>query len=231
MPIEYPEFFFRLVRPRDVEAKFRAALNDPKIIAAVGVEDPRMIVEYIRDHTDDDELWMAGCKLFPLPDQHELFGFRFQKPVEHMGYLLTPNGIIDLGRPSFALDDDTGAATWVRYYRQLVHKCMSYNPAYRRPALKQYSSFERGMKPIRNKRGEEEWLIDQIVDATTIDYTRWYKVRWLGFGEDRDTWETRHNLRNCIALDRWEYAQKQPVTEYQDGLKITRRYVAEFPFP
>ena len=63
MPIEYPEFFFRLVRPRAVTAKFRTAITDPALIAAVGVEDPQMIVEYLRDNTEDDDLWMAACKL------------------------------------------------------------------------------------------------------------------------------------------------------------------------
>jgi hypothetical protein len=79
MPIEYPEFFFRLVRPRNVEAKFRAAVNDPAIIAAVGVEDPQMVVEYLRDNTDDDDLWMAACKLFPLPGQHGRLQFQFPR--------------------------------------------------------------------------------------------------------------------------------------------------------
>ncbi|KAJ2917696.1 hypothetical protein MD484_g2716, partial [Candolleomyces efflorescens] len=121
MPIDYPAYFFRLIRPRAVEAKFRAAINDPAIIAAVGVEDPQMIVEYLRDNTEDDELWMAACKLFPLPEQHELLGFQLDPAVPHIGYLVIPGAIVDLGAPNVNMDDSRGMLTWVRTYREMVH--------------------------------------------------------------------------------------------------------------
>lgn len=70
MPIEYPWFFFRLIRSRNILEKFQVALNDPATLKAVGVEDPQMLIEYMRDHTEDDEVWMAACKLFPVPGQH-----------------------------------------------------------------------------------------------------------------------------------------------------------------
>jgi hypothetical protein len=85
---------------------------------------------------------------------------------------------------------------------------MSYDPSYRRPALKLYTARRRALTPI-NTRGREEWRIDQIVDAKIVKGKRMYKVRWLGYGEGDDTWETRHTLRDCEALARWDYAQKQ----------------------
>ncbi|RXW14842.1 hypothetical protein EST38_g11012 [Candolleomyces aberdarensis] len=121
MTIQYPDFFFHLVRPSDVKEKLKAAINDPKTLEAVGVEDPRMLVEYVRDNTEDDEIRMGACKLFPLPDQHELFGFRFKPPPEHAAYLVTSAGVFDVGRAAVALDDDKGASTWVRTYRKMVH--------------------------------------------------------------------------------------------------------------
>jgi hypothetical protein len=89
---------------------------------------------------------------------------------------------------------------------------MSFNPAYRRPALTQKRVLRRGNQrgacPITNNRGEKEYYIDQIVDAITIKGRQWYRVRWMGFGERDDTWESRRTLQNCRALDRWEYAQQ-----------------------
>ncbi|RXW18546.1 hypothetical protein EST38_g7309 [Candolleomyces aberdarensis] len=121
MAIEYPDFFFHLVRPSDVKEKLKAAVNDPKTLEAVGVEDPQMLVEHVRDNTDDNEIWMGACKLFPLPGQHELFGFHFKPPPEHAAYLVTSAGVFDISRAAMALDDDKGAATWVRTYRTMVH--------------------------------------------------------------------------------------------------------------
>ena len=69
MAIEYPWYFFRLIRPRETMEKFKALLEDPATLNAVGEPDPQKLVEYVRDTTDDDEIWIAGCKLYPLPGQ------------------------------------------------------------------------------------------------------------------------------------------------------------------
>ena len=48
--LNFPSFFFRLVRPVEVANRLRDVLNHPDTIAAVGVEDPQMLVEYVREH-------------------------------------------------------------------------------------------------------------------------------------------------------------------------------------
>jgi hypothetical protein len=139
MAIEYPYYFFHLVRPIRVREKLKAAAMEPKTLEAVGVEDPKMIIEYVRDHTEDDDVWMAACKLFPLPGQHgkstvsaitcgiltnlntELFGFHFEPGIASTAYLVTSEGIYDVGRAERNLDNDRGALTWVRTYRQMVN--------------------------------------------------------------------------------------------------------------
>jgi hypothetical protein len=65
--INYPNFFFRLVRPIEVANRLKDVLNHPDTIAAVGVEDPKMLVEHIRDHHSDPVLREAARKLFPNP--------------------------------------------------------------------------------------------------------------------------------------------------------------------
>jgi hypothetical protein len=87
-------------------------------------------------------------------------------------------------------------------------RIMSYDPSCCRPALKLHTVRRRRLQPLRDK-GKEEFFIDQIIDVKIVKGKRWYRVRWLGYGEEDDTWESRHTLRDCKALARWDYAQEQ----------------------
>ena len=45
----------------------------------------------------------------------------------------------------------------------------------------------------------KECLFDRIVDYEDVGPTRKYKVRWLGFGPEDDTWQTRGSIHHeCI---------------------------------
>jgi hypothetical protein len=48
-------------------------------------------------------------------------GFHFEAPTSHMGYLVIPGAIVDLGRPNINMDDNRGVLSWVRAYRGMVH--------------------------------------------------------------------------------------------------------------
>ncbi|RXW12905.1 hypothetical protein EST38_g12947 [Candolleomyces aberdarensis] len=87
------------------------------------------------------------------------------------------------------------------------------------------------MDPITNENGELEYHVDEIVDAQYDKKGKlWYKIRWMGFSEEEETWEPNESLRDCAALDRWEQAQRVPVTvEYIGKERWVRQLVAEFP--
>ncbi|KAJ2917428.1 hypothetical protein MD484_g3030, partial [Candolleomyces efflorescens] len=124
--IEYPSFFFRLVRPIDVANRLNLALNDPETIAAVGVEDPKMLVEHIRDHHPDPELKEAARKLFPYPGDSVTAGFNFGPSVvtTRRIALAIPHGdgFIEVLIPAspVELDPNSGAVAWVTCYREMV---------------------------------------------------------------------------------------------------------------
>ena len=61
--------------------------------------------------------------------------------------------------------------------------------------------------------GDEEWLMENIVDKRFYHGMPEYKVRWKGFSEEHDTWEPLKNLQHCIdAVQEYEaeYAEQEP---------------------
>ena len=45
--------------------------------------------------------------------------------------------------------------------------------------------------------GEEEWIVDKILQHRVRGKTTYYLVRWKGFTRDHDTWEPEKNLKNA----------------------------------
>ena len=50
---------------------------------------------------------------------------------------------------------------------------------------------------------ELEYVVDRIIDSRWGGPDSEYLVRWAGFGEEEDTWETRRELEECEALEIW----------------------------
>ncbi|KAJ2912600.1 hypothetical protein MD484_g7821, partial [Candolleomyces efflorescens] len=121
MTIEYPWFFFTLVRPAAVRAKFLAALLAPETVQAVGVEDPQLLVEYLREHGSDPDIRIAACKLFPRPGQDTLAHFNFEYAHWPTIQIPTSAGIVDIGPPAHNMVNQAGAISWVEAYRGMVH--------------------------------------------------------------------------------------------------------------
>ncbi|KAJ2912493.1 hypothetical protein MD484_g7913, partial [Candolleomyces efflorescens] len=117
--IDYPDFFFRLVRPRDVANRLKDVLNHPSTIAAVGQEDPQMLVEHIRDTHPDPVLREAARKLFPHPGDSVTAGFDFGRAEPQRIAIPFFDGIFEF-HVMPALDPDSGSVQWVNYYREMV---------------------------------------------------------------------------------------------------------------
>ena len=52
--------------------------------------------------------------------------------------------------------------------------------------------------------GEEEYVVDRIVDQRRRGRGLQYRVQWKGYGIGDDSWLSRSRLNDCEALDRWE---------------------------
>ena len=51
--------------------------------------------------------------------------------------------------------------------------------------------------------GEEEWLIDKIVDERTCGKGCQYLVQWHGYGPEEDQWLPGRELAETEVLDIW----------------------------
>jgi len=83
---------------------------------------------------------------------------------------------------------------------------MSGDPPASNPAEPAPSNTEENVKPgsIVTEDGEEEWFIERIVDERRRGGKRYYRVRWLGWGHQDDSWLPAEELSRCEALDEWE---------------------------
>ena len=84
---------------------------------------------------------------------------------------------------------------------------MAFNPCFHKPPLADCPIDGPHLPPIRSGRGHPEYHINNLVDVRFIKGVLKYRVRWLTYGEADDTWETRQDLEECAALDRWEEYQ------------------------
>jgi hypothetical protein len=57
--------------------------------------------------------------------------------------------------------------------------------------------------PVVTADGEEEWLIDRIIDERVRGRGRQYLVRWVGWGAEEDRWLPGRELIQTEALDVW----------------------------
>ena len=60
--------------------------------------------------------------------------------------------------------------------------------------------------PITTEDGEEEYLVERILQQRTRRGNKEYLVKWTGYL--RPTWEPEINLEDSAALDEWETAQR-----------------------
>jgi transposase InsO family protein len=55
--------------------------------------------------------------------------------------------------------------------------------------------------------GEDEYIVEDIVDERTRDRQKEYFVKWRGYPSSMNTWQSYDSVKDAAALDRWETAQ------------------------
>jgi hypothetical protein len=63
--------------------------------------------------------------------------------------------------------------------------------------------------PIKLANGQEEHVIERILDERRRGKGWQYLVRWKGYGPGDDEWMTRRSIEDTIALDEWLRAKGQ----------------------
>lgn len=58
------------------------------------------------------------------------------------------------------------------------------------------------------KDGNDEYEVETIIDEKKIGKTRYYLLRWKGFGPDGDTWEKESNLSCPMILKKYLQTKK-----------------------
>jgi hypothetical protein len=51
--------------------------------------------------------------------------------------------------------------------------------------------------------GEEEWLVEEIVDEQKRGRGTQYLVKWCRYGDEENRWVPKCELEQCEALDKW----------------------------
>lgn len=58
--------------------------------------------------------------------------------------------------------------------------------------------------PVVTADGEEEWLVEAIIDERVRGRGKQYLVQFAGYGPDHNRWLPRRDLLENEALDKWE---------------------------
>jgi Chromo (CHRromatin Organisation MOdifier) domain len=67
--------------------------------------------------------------------------------------------------------------------------------------------------PLEIVDGEEEWVVEEVLDSKVINWKLWYLIKWKGFGIEHNSWEPWDSIHapNLIA----EFYQKHPGAAHQ----------------
>lgn len=58
--------------------------------------------------------------------------------------------------------------------------------------------------PVVTADGEEEWLVEAIIDEHVRGWGKQYLVQFAGYSPDHNRWLLRRDLLENEALDKWE---------------------------
>ena len=73
---------------------------------------------------------------------------------------------------------------------------------------------DRKLKPLPDIiQGEEEWEVEAILNDKIVGKTRKYLIKWKGFGDDSNTWQTATDLKHA----------KDKIQEYKDQKALTSK--------
>ena len=98
------------------------------------------------------------------------------------------------------------------YRLEVPNPSPNFCPTFHASQLSRYVPNDRDLFPGRElprdgpvvlANGEEEHVIEKILDDRRRGRGWQYLVRWKGYGQADDEWLTRRELEDTIALDEW----------------------------
>ena len=99
------------------------------------------------------------------------------------------------------------------HYVLELPESMNIHPSFHASELKPYHANDDTLFPSRRltrpeaiitAAGDEEYLVDRILDERPRGRGKQYLVRWLGYDAGQDSWVPGAALKDCVALDAWE---------------------------
>ena len=85
--------------------------------------------------------------------------------------------------------------------------------------------------PILPLDGEKGWIIEQILDVRKKGNGHQYLIKWEGFGDEDNTWETRTSLNDDEMLRIWHEQNPDKINPFQGlrgGTNVTNALFATY---
>ncbi|QRW22878.1 Transposon Tf2-7 polyprotein [Rhizoctonia solani] len=87
-------------------------------------------------------------------------------------------------------------------YKLELPKSMKIHPVFHTALLHKepFDEFQRKPKPLPpviTQTGEEEYVVEKILDSRKQGRNLWYYVKWKGYGPEENTWEPKSHLANA----------------------------------
>ena len=211
----------RIVRPlfkRQLEEELRTGhlsrqwISElPKVVKKLNAERKALPLEKEIEEPictgDDCNMYEQGDKvriILDAPvnhlDEKRLIGWAFRVGDTRWSkdiHTITKAFLLPGQPPLYCVDDDEQTA-------YTKGQLLPVNPSHERAPTK---------SKIRPHKGEDIWLVDRLVDRKTVGRVVKYKVRWKGFDEEDDTYETRASLMKYVPELIEEYENPKPKTK------------------
>lgn len=155
--------------------------------------------------------------------------YRKPKHFEEGSKVLLSSRNISLARPSPKLADKLLGPFKIEkrvgknaYRLRLPAKYGRIHPTFHVSLLEEYRMRDGCVTPEPvDIEGDEEWEVEQVMDARTKAGEQHFLVRWKGFSEAEDTWEPRENLAHASEKLR-EFEEKRGLSEDVRGRRAKR---------
>jgi hypothetical protein len=157
--------------------------------------------EYANRHRSDEASIASGDKAL-LSTKHQ-----------HREYIQAKSGRIAKFMPRFdgpflVTKSNPSKSTYTLDLPNEPHRFPTFHASQLRPFVPNNDTLFPSQRltqpgPVLTPDGEEEWLIDRILDERNRGRGRQFLVRWQGWGSEEDQWLPARELADTEALDNW----------------------------
>ena len=71
--------------------------------------------------------------------------------------------------------------------------------------------------PLASNDGEQGWILEEILDVRRKGNGYQYLIKWLDYGHEDDTWETRTTLKDDELLRAWHKENPEKPSPFKGG--------------